>query len=109
MMMVQQETPTISIVIPAFNEAGRIGKSLQRIDAYIRQHPLFVEVIVVDDGSTDKTVEVVSQCRTPHLRLIRNDGNRGKGYSVREGLRAASGTYVLFVDTDLSAPIDEAG
>src|SRR5438874_483075 len=107
MVTVRQEETTISIVIPAFNEAGRIGKSLQRIDAYVRQRPLFIEVIVVDDGSTDKTIEVASQCGTPNLRVIRNTGNRGKGYSVREGVRAASGMYVLFVDTDLSAPIEE--
>src|SRR5688572_21896607 len=107
--MTRQGQPTISIVIPAFNEAGRIGSSLRRIDAFVRQRASFVEVIVVDDGSIDSTTEIVGRSETANLRLIRNQGNRGKGFSVREGVRAASGEYVLFVDTDLSAPIEEVG
>jgi len=107
--MTRHGQPTVSIVIPAFNEAGRIGNSLRRIDAFVRQRASFVEVIVVDDGSTDSTTEIVGRSKTANLRLICNPGNRGKGYSVREGVRAASGEYVLFVDTDLSAPIEEAG
>jgi glycosyltransferase involved in cell wall biosynthesis len=101
--------PTVSIVIPAFNEAGRIGRSLQRIDAFMRQHPFLVEVIVVDDGSTDDTIKIVRDSSPKNLRLISNGVNRGKGYSVGRGVQAASGEYVLFVDTDLSAPIEEAG
>src|SRR5262245_56840010 len=107
--MAQQLQPTVSIVIPAFNEAGCIGRSLQRIDAFMRQHPFLIEVIVVDDGSTDATPEIVGDSPTTNLRLLRNNGNRGKGYSVGQGVQAASGDYVLFVDTDLSAPIEEVG
>ena len=99
--------PTVSIVIPAFNEAARIGESLRKIDDFVRQSPLLFEVIVVDDGCTDETVEVVSKSGTPRVRLIHNNGNRGKGYSIRQGVLAASGVYVLFADADSSAPIEE--
>src|SRR5713226_3922357 len=94
------EPPTVSIVIPAFNEVARIGASLRKIDQFVRQSPLFFEVIVVDDGSTDETAEVVSQSGIQGLHLMQNGENRGKGYSVRRGVLAASGVYVLFADTD---------
>src|SRR5262245_12662120 len=93
--------PTVSIVIPAFNEAGRIGPSLRKIDEFVRQRPQFIEVIVVADGCTDRTVDIVNQSGTSKLRLIDNNKHHGKGYCVRQGVRAASGEYVLFVDTDL--------
>jgi glycosyltransferase involved in cell wall biosynthesis len=105
--MQKNNQPTVSIVIPAFNEAARIGNSLGKIDAFARQSPLFFEVIVVDDGSTDQTAEVVRQSAVPGLRLMQNAENQGKGYSVRRGVLAASGAYVLFADADLSAPIEE--
>ncbi len=101
------DEPTVSIVIPAFNEAGRIAESMQKIDAYIRQSRLPAEIIVVDDGSKDATSEIVRRLGIKGLRLIRNGENHGKGYTVRQGVLAASGKYVLFTDADLSAPIDE--
>ena len=99
--------PTVSIVVPAFNEAARIGDSIQKIDAFVRQSPLSFEVIVVDDGSADQTAAVVTQCQMSELRLVHNDENHGKGYSVRQGVLASTGMYVLFTDADLSAPIEE--
>jgi glycosyltransferase involved in cell wall biosynthesis len=99
--------PMVSIVVPAFNEAERIGDSIRKIDAFVRQSPISFEVIVVDDGSVDKTASVVSHVQMKRLRLIRNNENHGKGYTVRQGVLAASGKYVLFTDADLSAPIDE--
>lgn len=104
----EDSQPVLSIVVPAFNEAARIGDSIQKIDAFVRQSPLSFEVIVVDDGSRDDTAAVVSRCRAKGLRLIRNPENHGKGYSVRQGVLAARGQYVLFTDADLSAPIEEA-
>jgi glycosyltransferase involved in cell wall biosynthesis len=101
------QQPMISIVVPAFNEAARIGNSIQKIDDFMRRSPFSFELIVVDDGSGDSTVEVVKQSRAKSLRLVRNDRNHGKGYSVRHGVLAASGKYVLFTDADLSAPIEE--
>ena len=101
--------PFLSVVIPAYNEALRIGKSLDRIRRYLSEGPSS-EVIAVDDGSTDQTTHVVAQAAEnwPALRLLVNDRNRGKGFSVRRGVVEARGRYVLFTDSDLSAPIDQA-
>jgi dolichyl-phosphate beta-glucosyltransferase len=99
--------PVVSIVVPAYNEAERIGDSIKKIEAFMRQAPFSCELIIVDDGSADQTAEVVTQSRAANMRLIRNDTNHGKGYTVREGVLAASGKYVLFTDADLSAPIEE--
>jgi len=99
--------PIVSIVVPAFNEATRIGDSIAKIDAFMRQSPLSCELIVVDDGSADDTAGVVGRSQAKGLRLVRNERNRGKGHAVRCGVFAASGKYVLFTDADLSAPIEE--
>jgi glycosyltransferase involved in cell wall biosynthesis len=99
--------PAVSIVIPAFNEAGRISESVKKIEAFARQSPLSLELIVVDDGSGDQTAEIVRGLGVKGLRFIRNEVNHGKGYAVRQGVLAASGKYVLFTDADLSAPIEE--
>jgi len=99
--------PLVSIVVPAFNEAARIGASIEKIDAFIRQSSIPIELLVVDDGSRDNTADVVKKVQSKALRLVRNSENHGKGYSVRQGVLAASGKYVLFTDADLSAPIEE--
>jgi glycosyltransferase involved in cell wall biosynthesis len=100
--------PVLSIVVPAFNEAARIGNSIREIDAFMRQSSVSCELIVVDDGSEDNTSDIVTQAQVRGLRLLRNAENHGKGYTVRQGVLAATGTYVLFTDADLSAPIEEA-
>jgi len=99
--------PMVSIVVPAFNEASRIAESVRKIDAFGRQSPLSLELIIVDDGSNDDTAGIIRRLEVKGLRLIRNDQNHGKGYTVRQGVLAASGRYVLFTDADLSAPIEE--
>jgi len=101
---------SISIVIPAYNEGRRLGASLETVLRYLGRGPFEArEVVVVDDGSTDDTVAVVEGLRAAHpeVRLLRNPGNRGKGYSVRHGMLEAAGDWVLFSDADLSAPIEE--
>jgi dolichyl-phosphate beta-glucosyltransferase len=99
--------PMVSIIVPAFNEAERIADSIRKIDAYARRSTQPLELIVVDDGSVDDTAEIVRRLEIKGLRLIQNHQNRGKGYTVRQGVLAASGKYVLFTDADLSAPIEE--
>jgi glycosyltransferase involved in cell wall biosynthesis len=100
----------ISIVIPAFNESARLGPTLDRVLEFICEQSWDVEVIVVDDGSRDGTAELVREYarRSPIVRLVQNEGNRGKGYSVRNGVLHAQGAIVLFTDADLSSPIEEA-
>lgn len=102
--------PSYSIVIPAFNESNRIPATLDSVVNCIRQRGWSAEVVVVDDGSRDRTPEVVLDfaTRAPEVRLLRNPANRGKGYSVRSGLLQALGEVVMFTDADLSAPIEEA-
>src|SRR5437764_12015175 len=96
----------VSIVVPAFNEAHRIAETVRKIDDFIRRSRLALEFIIVDDGSTDNTAEIVRELPSRGLRLIQNKENHGKGYTVRQGVLAASGKYVLFTDADLSAPIE---
>ncbi len=103
-------TPQLSIVIPAYNESARIERTLQRVMACVDGQGWDAEVLVVDDGSKDDTAEIVRRWmeREPRLYLVQNNGNRGKGYSVRNGLLQASGEVVMFTDADLSAPMEEA-
>jgi len=102
--------PELSIVIPSFNEELRLPVTLADISAYIRASKRETELIVVDDGSTDRTADVANSFRgeIQGLLVIANKKNRGKGYSVRHGMLEARGRIVLFTDADLSAPIDEA-
>jgi dolichyl-phosphate beta-glucosyltransferase len=99
-----------SIVIPAYNESERLRASLEKIVAFLAEQGWPAEVLVVNDGSRDNTAEIIRQfaARYSFIRLIENPGNRGKGYSVRNGMLQATGDLVLFTDADLSAPITEA-
>lgn len=100
----------ISIVIPAYNEESRLSPTLDRVLNFVRQRAWDAEVIVVDDGSRDRTTDIVRDYAQSDgiVRLIQNPGNRGKGYSVRSGVLNARGKIVLFSDADLSSPIEEA-
>jgi dolichyl-phosphate beta-glucosyltransferase len=98
----------ISVVIPAYNEASRIRRSLEDVLAYLSRRFERFEVIVVDDGSRDGTADEVSRVSHPGVRLLRNIENRGKGASVRRGVLEAALDPILFTDADLSTPIEEA-
>ena len=97
-------------MIPAYNEGARIESALDRVLACVAQRRWNAEVLVVDDGSSDDTPDIVHRWMLthPNLHLIHNDGNRGKGFSVRNGLLQARGQVVMFTDADLSSPIEEA-
>lgn len=103
--------PTLSIVVPAYNESARIGPSLRKIIEYLSQQHEKSELIVVDDGSNDDTALIAEQTATDLkstlTRVIRYEPNRGKGYAVRLGLLEAKANIALFSDADLSTPITE--
>jgi glycosyltransferase involved in cell wall biosynthesis len=94
----------LSIVIPAYNEERRLPATLQQIRAYLADQPFAGEVIVVDDGSDDRTAAVAASC--PEVQVLRCE-HRGKGFAVRAGALAAGGAYVLLCDADLAVPIEE--
>jgi dolichyl-phosphate beta-glucosyltransferase len=101
---------THSFILPAYNESERLTASIPKVLEYVRDRGLSAEIIVVNDGSTDSTADVVRQfaVANPIIVLLENPGNRGKGYSVRNGMLHANGAVALFTDADLSSPITEA-
>jgi dolichyl-phosphate beta-glucosyltransferase len=103
--------PALSIVVPAFEEAERIGDSLEKVFAFLQAEEPSSEVIIVDDGSGDATSEVAQSFCDQHSEIasqvIRYEQNRGKGYAVKIGLQAAKADIALFTDADLSTPIEE--
>jgi len=104
-----KEQASVSIVIPAHNEAHRLPRTLENVVCYLQTKPFPFEIIVVDDHSTDPTPQVLEDVRARwgFLKVLRNERNRGKGYSVRRGVLQAQHDYVLFTDSDLSTPITE--
>ena len=101
----------VSIIVPAFEEEARVGDSIRRILAFIRDTSASAEVIVVDDGSKDDTKtaaeEAFETASNIPAKVIRYEQNRGKGFAVKTGLRAAEAPIALFSDADLSTPIEE--
>jgi len=107
--MTKEAGITLSVVVPAYNEALRILPTLEKIKSFLKKQPYRSEVLVIDDCSTDDTFEVV-RARTaawPNFKLIRNEKNLGKGGSVRRGMMEVTGRHRLFSDADLSTPIEE--
>lgn len=99
----------VSLIIPAYNEAGRIGRTLQEAGDYLLRLQRPVELLVVDDGSTDDTAREVLACRSrfPFIRLISQPVNRGKGAALRRGIQEAAGELVIFFDADRSFPVEK--
>jgi dolichyl-phosphate beta-glucosyltransferase len=99
----------LSVIIPAYNEEKRLPKTLREISDYLRKQNFESEIIVVSDGSTDRTCEVVEGAKSEikNLELICEKINRGKGYGVKIGMLNAKGKYRLFTDADNSTPISE--
>ena len=102
------EQPFLSVIIPAYKEGERIGRNLLEIDKYLRNKNYTYEIVVVVDGSPDNTAEVAHNYafQVPHVRVIDNPDNHGKGYVVRRGLIASLGKYRLFLDADGSTSIN---
>lgn len=98
----------LSIIVPAYNEEKRLPRTLNEIDKYLRKQKYDYEIVVVSDGSKDKTAEVVRklESKIKGLRVIDNKENHGKGYVVRQGLMESTGEYRLFTDADNSTSID---
>ena len=103
--------PALSIIVPAFEEEARLGISVRKILVYIENEKLNAELIIVDDGSKDKTKEIAEKAcaEFPEIetKVIRYEQNNGKGFAVKTGLLAARADIALFSDADLSTPIEE--
>ncbi|MGQ9555888.1 MAG: dolichyl-phosphate beta-glucosyltransferase [Anaerolineae bacterium] len=103
-----QSRPHLSLVIPVFNEERCIQANLQTVLTYLDTQPYSAELIAVDDGSHDRSADMITIVADthPNVRLIRNE-HRGKAYAVRTGVLAASGDYIVFTDADLATPIHQ--
>lgn len=97
---------SLSVVIPAFNEEKRLPATLAKMLSFLRERGETFEIVVVDDGSSDRTADV-ARAAGPEVRVLQNPGNRGKGYSVRNGMLNARGDWRLMSDADLSTPIED--
>jgi dolichyl-phosphate beta-glucosyltransferase len=109
-MIQSSMTLTYTFVIPAYNESVRLRPTLDALLRYTQEQKWDAEILVVNDGSTDNTAQIVREYNQSHpqILLLENPGNRGKGYSVRNGMLHARGDICLFTDADLSSPIEEA-
>lgn len=102
-------SPLVSFIVPALNEERRISITIEKTAAYLSDRGLDAELILCDDGSTDRTVAVAREhiARYPWLSIIAGEQNRGKGHAIRQGVKAARGVFVGFMDADYKTPIDE--
>lgn len=98
----------LSVIIPAYNEEKRLRKTMPLLRDFLKKQSFAWEVVLIDDGSTDNTAQAPAGFFTAdEARVFRNERNRGKGYSVRQGVQAARGEILLFTDADLSTPLNE--
>jgi len=105
--------PEVSFVLPAFNEEARLPSSLDRVIAFLGAQPFDSEIVISDDGSRDRTPEIVRArmgALAPHvsMRLIHHETNLGKGAAIRTGMLVAKGEFVFFMDADLATPPEES-
>lgn len=102
------EAPFLSIIIPAYNEESRLPRTLQQVFSYLKEQPYEAEILIIENGSSDKTIEVAQQFANDHENLrVLSESERGKGNAVRRGMLEARGQYRFMCDVDLSMPIEE--
>lgn len=107
--MSQDQRPYLSIVIPAYNEEKKIEQDITAVSEYFRDRPYSIEILVVNDGSKDNTLQKVQMlcAKYKDLRLVSYEPNRGKGHAVKTGILEARGAYLLFVDAGNCVPYNE--
>jgi len=98
---VKEETPFISVVMPAYNEGKEIANAIRHISDQLKDNGYRYEIIVVDDGSNDDTFDVVNKLSMLNLKVLRFERNIGKGFALKHGLNNAKGEYVIFFDSDM--------
>lgn len=99
-------TPFLSVIIPLYNEENRVG-NIYEVIKYLSENKFTWELILIDDGSTDNTKEIINKFKNNKVKIISYKKNRGKGYAIKQGMLTASGENRLFLDVDLSTPIKE--
>ena len=102
----EQAAPTLSIVVPIFNEAVRLEGTLPRFVSYLQQAPFTSELVVVDDGSADGTAQIAAGLVPGGIGRVLEEPHRGKGSAVRAGMRASRGRFRIFMDVDLATPLE---
>lgn len=100
------ENLNLSIIVPVYNESKRINKLLEILNYFNKQNYKF-EVIVVNDGSKDETLNQIKNINNKNLKIVSYKANKGKGYAIKTGVSVAKGNYILFTDVDLSTPLDQ--
>ena len=99
----------LSVVVPVNNQEDRVIRGLEKIDDYLSKQHYSSEIIVVDDGSTDNTLDIIARFSEnyPRIRILKNNINQGKGAAIRKGILNSDGEYVLFTDIELETPIED--
>lgn len=95
----------LSVIIPSYNEAKIIKKTIEEVSGFLSKKRYSWEIVIVDDGSTDNSKEVISKLLEPGVRLVNYKPNRGKGGALKRGIKEAKGKFIIFTDADLSVPI----
>lgn len=105
----EEKQVSLSVVVPAYNEEHRIERSLERMVEYLESQPYSYELLLVSDGSTDRTNEIAQAAaqKNPNVQYLSYPNNKGKGHAVRYGIMRAQGEFILFSDADLATPIEE--
>lgn len=101
------KAPFLSIIVPVYNEEKRLEKGISEIIRFINVQKFQTELLVVNDGSTDRTLKLLKRVEHPSFKLISYNKNQGKGFAIRRGMKEARGDYRLFMDIDLSTPVNE--